>query len=81
MRTLALALALIAPLASAPAPLHAQTEASLPDVVEKSIPELSAMLASGKVSSEQLVKAYIDRIARIDERFDRWDELLELILR
>ena len=67
MRTLALALALLAPLALAPAPLHAQTEASLPDVEEKSIPELSAMLASGKVTSEQLVNAYINRIGRIDE--------------
>jgi amidase len=36
------------------------------DVTEKSIPVLEADLASGRVTSEQLVQAYLDRIARID---------------
>lgn len=66
MRTLALALAALTPLA-APAPLFAQSEQVMVDVEEKSISELAAMLSSGKVTSEQLVQAYIDRIGRIDE--------------
>src|SRR5215831_3586887 len=36
------------------------------DVREKSIPELTAALASGAVTSRQLVQAYLDRIAAFD---------------
>jgi amidase len=36
------------------------------DPTEKSIPQLEADLASGRVTSEALVHAYLDRIARID---------------
>ena len=36
------------------------------DVVEKSIGELAADLAAGKVTSEQLVEAYVARIEAID---------------
>src|ERR1700753_3974644 len=36
------------------------------DVPEKSIPMLEGDLASGRVTSEQLVQAYLDRIAQID---------------
>ena len=36
------------------------------DVVEKSIPQLQADLASGKVKSEQLVQAYVARIESVD---------------
>jgi amidase len=36
------------------------------DVAEKSLPTLQADLASGRVTSEALVKAYLARIARID---------------
>jgi amidase len=36
------------------------------DVTEKSLQALEADLASGRVTSEQLVRAYLDRIAKID---------------
>lgn len=36
------------------------------DVVEKSIPELAADLAAGKVTSERLVEAYVARIDAVD---------------
>lgn len=38
------------------------------DIVEKTIPELRADLAGGRVSSVELVRAYRARIARIDPR-------------
>ena len=37
-------------------------------VVEKSIDELRAMLASGKWTSARLTRAYLDRIEAIDRR-------------
>ena len=36
------------------------------DVTEKSIPQLQVDLAAGRVTSEELVRAYLDRIAKID---------------
>jgi amidase len=72
MRTLALALAALAPFAIS-APLAAQTEPPriarmAVQVEEKSIPELAAMLKSGALSSEELVRAYIDRIEALDRK-------------
>src|SRR5262245_61946219 len=37
------------------------------DVVEKSIGELQADLTQGRTTSEQIVQAYLDRIARLDD--------------
>jgi len=70
MRTLALALAALAPI-TLPLPALAQDEPPriarmAVQVEEKSIPELSAMLAAGTISSEELTRAYIDRIEAID---------------
>ncbi len=70
MRTLALALAALAPI-TLPLPALAQDEPPriarmAVQVEEKSIPELSAMLAAGAISSEELTRAYIDRIEAID---------------
>lgn len=70
MRTLALALAALAPIT---VPLAALAQDEPPriariavQVEEKSIAELSAMLAAGTTSSEELTRAYIDRIAALD---------------
>ncbi|WP_439486458.1 amidase [Blastomonas fulva] len=71
MRTLALALAALTPTLLCPIP--ASAEAMLPPVQrvgglveEKSIVELSAMLATGTATSEQLVQSYFDRIQAVD---------------
>ena len=78
MRTLALALAALTPaltpiIATVCAPVPASAQTAPPSIAqmagqveEKSIAELSAMLASGAVSSEDLTRAYIERIAAID---------------
>jgi amidase len=63
MRTGLLALALMAG-----APAMAQERAAGAAVVEKSIDELQAMLASGKSTSARLTQAYLDRIAAIDRK-------------
>ena len=72
MRTLALALAALAPIA---VPLAALAQDEPPriarmavQVEEKSIPELAAMLAAGAISSEELTRAYIDRIDALDRK-------------
>lgn len=74
MRTLALALALAA-LAPITLPLPALAQDEPPriarmavQVEEKSIPELSAMLAAGAISSEELTRAYLDRIEALDRK-------------
>ncbi len=72
MRTLALALAALAPI-SLPLPALAQDEPPriarmAVQVEEKSIPELSAMLAAGTISSEEVTRAYIDRIEALDRK-------------
>ena len=38
------------------------------DVVEKSIPELQAAMTAGRVTSRQLVEAYLARIAAYDKQ-------------
>lgn len=72
MRTLALALAALAPI-TLPLPALAQDEPPriarmAVQVEEKSIPELSAMLAAGTISSEELTRAYLDRIETLDRK-------------
>ena len=68
-------------LAVSPAPLGAQTpgdDAAAPfDVVEASIPELQAALESGRVTSVDLVDAYLARIAA----YDRAGPMLNAIVR
>ena len=68
-------------LAVSPAPLGAQTpgdDAAAPfDVVEASIPELQAALESGRVTSVDLVDAYLARIAA----YDRSGPMLNAIVR
>lgn len=61
MRTIlvALSLALLAACAPAAAPRY--------DVEEKPIAQLQADMTAGVVTSEQLVQAYLDRIARMDD--------------
>lgn len=63
MRTSLLALALMAN-----APAAAQDRGPEGAVVEKSIDELQALLASGKATSERLTQAYLDRIEAIDRK-------------
>lgn len=48
------------------------------DVEEKSIAQLQGDMTSGAVTSEQLVQAYLDRIARIDEAGPRLNAVLSL---
>ncbi|MGQ2944122.1 amidase [Blastomonas fulva] len=72
MRTLALALAALAPI-TLPLPALAQDEPRriarmAVQVEEKSIPELSAMLAAGTINSEELTRAYLDRIEALDRK-------------
>ncbi|MGQ3229364.1 MAG: amidase [Blastomonas fulva] len=72
MRTLALALAALAPI-TLPLPALAQDEKPriarmAVEVEEKSITELSAMLAAGTISSEELARAYLDRIDALDRK-------------
>lgn len=72
MRTLAVALAALAPF-TLPLAVLAQDEPPriarmAVQVVEKSIPELSAMLAAGTISSEELTRAYLDRIETLDRK-------------
>ena len=68
-------------LAVSPAPLGAQTpgdDAAAPfDIVEASIPELQAALESGRVTSVDLVDAYLARIAA----YDRSGPMLNAIVR
>ncbi|HJS80727.1 MAG TPA: amidase family protein, partial [Vitreimonas sp.] len=48
------------------------------DVEEKSITQLQADMASGAVTSEQLVQAYLDRIERIDRSGPTLNSVLAL---
>jgi len=48
------------------------------DVAEKSIAQLQADMASGAVTSEQLVQAYLDRIERIDRSGPNLNSVLAL---
>lgn len=63
MRTGLLALALMAS-----APAVAQDREAGAAVVEKSIDELQALLASGKATSVRLTQAYLDRIEALDRK-------------
>lgn len=66
MRTLVLALAALVPIPALAQPAPVTTEQPAVAVEEKSIRELAALLAAGKVTSEALTRAYIDRINAID---------------
>ena len=48
------------------------------DPTEKTVAELQAAMATGKVSAVQLVKAYLDRIARIDKAGPKINAIIEL---
>ena len=52
--------------------------ADLLDVVEKSIPQLEADLAAGRVTSEALVRAYQARIAAVDRAGPRLNSVITL---
>lgn len=62
-----LACAVLACSRPAPAPAHAGTAAAY-DVEEKTVAQLQDDLAAGRISSEQLVTLYRDRIAALDAR-------------
>ncbi|GGS56845.1 amidase family protein [Actinokineospora fastidiosa] len=69
-RTRAAALVACA-LAATAAPVHAEPDAAIARwVVDKDAGELSALLASGRVSSVQLVRAYLARIDAYEEAYD-----------
>lgn len=79
MRTLALALAALTPI-----PASAQSEPPriarmAVQVEEKSIAELSAMLAAGTMSSEELTRAYIDRIAALDRSGPKLNSVIAIM--
>jgi amidase len=83
MRTLALALAALTPVA---APLSALAQDEPPriarmaaQVEEKLIAELSAMLAAGTISSEELTRAYIDRIEALDRKGARLNSVIAVM--
>ncbi|WP_430386112.1 amidase [Blastomonas fulva] len=83
MRTLALALAALAPI-TLPLPALAQDEPPriarmAVQVEEKSIPELSAMLAAGTISSEELTRAYIDRIETLDRKGPQLNSVIAIM--
>jgi Asp-tRNA(Asn)/Glu-tRNA(Gln) amidotransferase A subunit family amidase len=60
-------------------PAHAQREASAPfDVFEATIPQLQTELASGRLTSVQLVDAYLARIAAYDSAGPRLNAILWL---
>jgi amidase len=48
-------------------------------VEEKSIAELSAMLAAGSISSEELTRGYIDRINALDRRGPRLNSVIAVM--
>ncbi|MDM7956497.1 amidase [Blastomonas sp.] len=68
MRTLALALAALTPLPALAQDEPPRIARMAVQVEEKSIPELAAMLAAGTISSEELTRAYIDRIEALDRK-------------
>ncbi len=70
MKPMAFLLAMIASLAGASAASY--------DVAEKSIAALQADLAAGRVTSEQLVRAYLGRIAAIDRAGPTLNSVLAL---
>ncbi|MCG6119104.1 MAG: amidase [Blastomonas sp.] len=83
MRTLALALAALTPIA---VPLAALAQDEPPriarmaaQVEERSIAELSAMLAAGTISSEELTRAYIDRIEALDRKGPRLNSVIAVM--
>jgi len=83
MRTLALALAALAPI-TLPLPALAQDEKPriarmAVEVEEKSIPELSAMLAAGTISSEELARAYLDRIDALDRKGPKLNSVIAVM--
>ncbi|ASR53217.1 amidase [Blastomonas fulva] len=83
MRTLALALAAIAPI-TLPLPALAQDEPPriarmAVEVEEKSITELSAMLAAGTISSEELARAYLDRIDALDRKGPKLNSVIAVM--
>ncbi|MDK2756550.1 MAG: amidase [Blastomonas fulva] len=83
MRTLALALAALAPI-TLPLPALAQDEPRriarmAVQVEEKSIPELSAMLAAGTISSEELARAYLDRIDALGRKGPKLNSVIAVM--
>jgi len=70
------ALAILASQAAAQKP--PAVVASSPDVVEATIPELQAAMAAGKVTSVQLVDAYLARVAAYDARGPELNAMLRL---
>jgi amidase len=83
MRTLALALAALAPI-TLPLPALAQDEPPriarmAVEVEEKSITELSAMLAAGTISSEELARAYLDRIDALDRKGPKLNSVIAVM--
>lgn len=87
MRTFVLAIAALTPvaapaLAQSPPQKQSNSTASLAaelQVEEKSIAELSAMLADGRTSSEGLTKAYIARIAALDRSGPKLNSVIALL--
>ncbi|WP_169542175.1 amidase family protein [Solirubrobacter soli] len=62
IRTAAIAAALVVGVGAAPA------QAAVPDLERTSATELAAMLKAGQLTSVELTKAYIDRIAAVNQR-------------
>src|SRR6202000_597655 len=64
MRSRLVALAALGMLALAPAPAHAATI----DLEKTSATELESLMVQGKLTSFELMRAYIDRIAEVNQR-------------
>ena len=76
---LALIVALAAALLSGPGPIYAETPtapAKSFDIVEASIRDIQAALDSGQITSEELVRAYLKRIAEIDKSGPKINSLI-----
>src|SRR6266511_796535 len=47
---------------------HAEGRQSMTDLIRKSAAELGALIAGGEVSSVEVTRAHLDRIAAVDDR-------------
>ena len=78
MKSIPVILAIVAAgCSSSPAP-SAQPAAPALDVVELSATDARDRMASGQLTSEALTKAYLDRIAKIDDAGPKLDAVIEL---
>ena len=78
-RTVVTILAIIASACTSPSPAPPPA-AAVPaiDVVELSTTDARDRMASGQLTSEALTKAYLDRIAAIDDAGPKLDSVIEL---